>query len=83
MKTSYNEYFIKQCLYFTKQSSERYPEKIQLKLIVGLLELYRGDTGVGLAEVRTFLSLAKNNNHMSEFVNEAYRLLGQFNNKKL
>lgn len=78
MKTSYDEVLINQLLLFMEQTIVKYPDKIQLCLVLGLLELYRGDGQKGLVQVITFIKLAKGRTEMLSFLNEAQRLLKQF-----
>jgi len=74
-KTSYEEEMISQCINFIKQSVLRFPERKQLRLALGVLELRRGSKEDGIKVLEEFLSITSNGSELQDFVEEAKKML--------
>lgn len=74
-KTSYDEFTIRHCITFSEQTVTHFPNKLQLRLALGLLKLRRGDPNVGRQEIRRFVEEAHRIGIDDDFVREGYRLL--------
>jgi hypothetical protein len=74
-QTSYDEYMIRQCLYFIRQTINKYPDKKQLRFAIGYIEFFRGEQNIGRQEMEEFISLAQSGQSLIDFVNEGRVLL--------
>jgi hypothetical protein len=76
-KTSYDSEALTNIMLFIRQAMVQFPNKPQLRLAIGLLELYRGDPDRGREEIRRFIDEAKHSHGLNDFVEEGRRLLGE------
>jgi len=74
-KTSYDEDMIRQCLTFIEQSIRQFPDKKQLRVALGVLEVARGSKERGIQALEQFLAHPPDALELQGFVNEAERWL--------
>jgi hypothetical protein len=76
-KTSYDETMIAECIAFISQAITRFPEKKQLQLALGILELHRESTEQAFRAFKRLLDNTQEEPELEEFVNEAKQLIKQ------
>jgi hypothetical protein len=74
-KTSYDKELIDQCLLFIKQTIDYFPEKKQLHLALGLIEIHRGSLENGKEILTNFLNNPPQEHNLRPFVKQAKELL--------
>jgi tetratricopeptide (TPR) repeat protein len=78
-KTSRDPESIKSIIYFIEQAVRHFPDKKQLKLALGLLEVHRGSVKNGIKVLEDFLNDPPQDKKMQPFIKEAEGLLSRAN----
>jgi len=76
--SSFDEDMIRQCLFFIRQSIERFPSKPQLRVAFAVLVIARGEKSIGIDELKTFLDETRGQKHLRLFQRYAKRVVKEF-----